>query len=323
MRIGNKIINTPVMEILTELKFYLKKNNIDRFRDIHNSGNYIMVSCPFHKNGHEQHASCGILKRDYDGKRAGWVHCFTCGYSGSFDEMISSLMGFGDNGEFGRKWLLDNFINSEDYSRNVVLDLERKHNNELKIVPESELSRYRYYHKYWEQRKIPESICVKFDLGYDKQTNSITMPFWDINGNCIGVTRRAVYKKYYHIPQNIVKPVYLLNFAVKEKWLNICLCESQINALYLNSLGYHSCACFGTGTVKQAQDIAHSGVRSVVICFDGDMAGRNGRKKMLDFINKESNNQILCSYIELPDGKDVNDLSAEEISKLMKNQKYV
>lgn len=317
MRVGNKRISASTVTVLEELRAYFRKNGLERFRSIQNKGDYIMTNCPIHKNGQEHNPSCGILTVDKDGKPAGLLHCFSCGYVATFDKMISQVIGKNDDGEFGREWLLTNFINTEDEDREIDLGLDDSYNTqEVQIVPESELKRYRYYHPYWGKRKIPESICIKFDLGFDKQLNAITMPFWDLRGRCVGVTRRLIYTKKYLIPKGITKPVYLLNFAIKEHWAELCLCESQINALYLNSLGYKACACFGTGTESQAEDIIRSGVRSVVICFDGDDAGRNGAKKMYNYLR----NSVLCSKIVVPEGKDVNDLSAEEIKCLMENQ---
>jgi DNA primase len=141
------------------------------------------------------------------------------------------------------------------------------------------------------------------------------MPCWDYQGRCIGVTKRKVENKWFYIPEGVTKPIYLLNYAIKESWRDIYLCESQINALYMNSLGYHACACFGTGSEHQAKDISKYGIRSVVFCFDGDSAGRIGRERM----RKNISRNVLCSYIELPDGKDMNDLSPEEVHKIIQN----
>lgn len=322
LKVGNKVIEADVIDILKDLKVYFAKNDIQRFRDIRNKGSYIMCNCPnpAHKNGAENNPSCGILKRDEDGKPAGWVHCFSCGYTRTFDEMISDVMGIRDGGEFGRKWLLDNFINYDDDIRDINLDIDRNTNKESSVyISDSELDKYRWSHPYWAKRKINEETCIKFDLGYDKASDSITMPVWDYYGRCIGVTKRTVKHKSFYIPEGVTKPVYLLNFAVKEQWNEIYLCESQINALYMNSLGYHACACFGTGTEYQAQEIIKSGVKSVVICFDGDNAGRRGTEKML----KKLSGRLFCSYIEVPEGKDMNDLDPDEIKDLLKNQKIL
>ena len=319
LKVGNKIIDLDINSILQKLKEYLKQNNIERFRTTQNIGNYIMTNCPIHKEGQERNPSCGILRVEEDGKPAGLVHCFACGYAKTFDEMISDVFNRNDGGEFGRQWLLDNFINYEDDSRDMKLDFDRTPQKEkYNIVTEEELDSYRYTHPYWQKRKIDEKTCIRFDLGYDRSTQSITMPVWNYNNECIGVTKRSVKYKRFHIPEGMLKPVYLLNYAIKEKWKTIYLCESQINALYLNSLGYTACACFGTGTEQQAEDIIRCGIRSVIFCFDGDEAGRKGRKRMYEKLNE----RVICTYVDLPEGKDVNDLSPEEIKKLMSEQKY-
>ena len=322
LRVGNKYIEDDMWSIIVKLRKYFADNDITRFRDMQNQGSYIMCTCPNpkHKQGQERNPSCGILKRDEGDRRQGWVHCFACGYTKSFDEMISDVMGVNDDGEFGRRWLLDNFINVLSNERNFTLDLSRDtHKDKVYYVSDEELDKYRYTHPYWAYRKIDEATCIKFDLGYDKETRSITMPCWDYQGRCIGVTRRAASKtkKSFHLPEGITKPIYLFNFAIKEGWKEIYLCESQINALYLNSLGYHACACFGTGSVQQAEDIIKYGIRSIVFCFDGDSAGRKGMYRMF----RKIHGKVLCSYIEVPEGKDVNDLDPEQIDRLMANKK--
>lgn len=320
LKVGNKYIEDDMWSIVKKLKHYLAENGITRFNDMQNQGSYIMCTCPNsnHKSGQERNPSCGILKRDEGERLQGWVHCFACGYTMSFDEMISDVMGVNDDGEFGRKWLLDNFINILGNERTFSLDLNRDtHKDKIYYISDEELDKYRYSHPYWAKRKIDEETCIRFDLGYDKETNSITMPCWDYQGRCIGVSLRAVDRKSFHLPKGVTKPIYLFNYAIKEGWKEIYLCESQINALYLNSLGYNACACFGTGSLQQAQDIVRYGIRSVVFCFDGDSAGRKGMQRMFDKIQ----NKVLCSYIEVPEGKDVNDLSAEEINLLIKNKK--
>lgn len=318
MKVGNKIIEEDMETILKRLRQYLQENGIERFRNMQNNGDYIMTNCPMHKNGQELHPSCGILRVDKEGVSMGTCHCFSCSYVARFDKMISDLFGIDDRGAFGRQWLLDNFVNYEDETRDMKLDFDRTPKIEkVNYVTDEELDKYRYSHPYWAKRKIDEKTCIKFDLGYDIENKSITMPVWDMYGRCIGITRRRVDRKAFHIPEGMLKPVYLLNFAIKEKWKTIYLCESQINALYLNSLGYTACACFGTGTEQQADDIKKSGVRSIVFCFDGDNAGRNGRKKMYDRLR----DRLFCTYVDLPEGKDVNDLTKEEIVELFRHQK--
>lgn len=318
LRIGNKVVNASIMEILEKFREYAFDHDIKCFSEIIYKGSDILVTCPNrnHKNMNERNPSCNIANKDIGTVREGTVHCFSCGFKASLDYTLSQCMGIHDDGEFGRTWILENFLNSEEFTRDININLvETK--PEQHYVSDEELDKYRYTHPYWQKRKIDEATMIKFDLGYDRQSKSITMPCWDYNGRCIGVTKRKVNSKWFHIPEGVTKPIYLMNFALKEGWKEIYLCESQINALYMNSLGYHACACFGTGSEEQAKDLNRLGIRSVIFCFDGDDAGRKGRARM----RSQLSNRIVCSYIELPDGKDMNDLSPEEVHQIVNTAK--
>ena len=320
LKVGNKIIHASVIDILKRFREYAFDNNIKVFEVIENNGSDIRVTCPNrkHKNMQERNPSCFVANRDLGDVREGTFHCFSCGYKAFIDYTFSQIMGIHDDGEWGRSWIFDNFLNTSDDTRELDLNIQRQELPNINIVSEEVLDSYRYSHPYWKKRKIDEQTAIRFDLGYDKDSKSITMPCWDYKGNCIGVTKRKVNSKWFYIPEGVTKPVYLLNYAIKEGWKEIYLCESQINALYLNSLGYNSCACFGTGSEQQAKDLRRCGVRSVVFCFDGDDAGRKGRERMAKKLIPE----VICSYVDLPDGKDINDLSPEEVKSLLKIQKF-
>lgn len=318
LRIGNKVIQASIKEILERFREYAFDNNIKVFNDIIPKGTDLLVTCPNrnHKNMNEHHPSCFIANKDLGVVKEGTVHCFSCGFRAFIDYTLSQAMGIQDNGEWGRNWILDNFLNSDDIPRDIDLGLDKCISSPVKVIPDDVLDAYRYNHPYWQKRKIDEKTMIRFDLGYDRYSDSITMPCWDYQGRCIGVTKRKVKNKWFYIPEGVTKPIYLFNYAIKEHWREIYLCESQINALYLNSLGYTACACFGTGSEQQAKDLNRYGVRSIVFCFDGDDAGRKGRERMYSQLS----DSIICSYVDLPEGKDMNDLSPEEVKDLLDNK---
>lgn len=118
--------------------------------------------------------------------------------------------------------------------------------------------------------------------------------------------------KMFRIDADKQKPVYLLNHLKKNNISTAYVCESQINCLYLWSLGYPAIALFGTGSQQQYQILNRSGIEHYYLCFDGDQAGDNGIKRFLANIKPS----VLVDIYVLPRGKDMNDLSAEEISAL-------
>ena len=89
------------MDILLELKNQLALNGVYRFATMRQISNHIQVNCPIHKDGQERKPSCGITTSQIkysDGRvvKPGTVHCFTCGYTASLNEMISTLFGKDD-----------------------------------------------------------------------------------------------------------------------------------------------------------------------------------------------------------------------------------
>jgi DNA primase len=85
--------------------------------------------------------------------------------------------------------------------------------------------------------------------------------------------------------------------------------------LYLRSLGYDAIGLFGTGSYTQLDTLKRSGIRSYILCFDGDEAGRKGANRF----KKHIGNDVFITDVLLPRGKDVNDLSAEELENLFQN----
>ena len=89
--------------------------------------------------------------------------------------------------------------------------------------------------------------------------------------------------------------------------------ESQINCLTLWQWGYPAIALFGTGSKKQYDILNRSGIRNYILCFDGDDAGRKATQRFIDNLKSD----VFISVKQIPDGKDVNDLTKEEFDKLL------
>lgn len=84
-------IAASVEQILRDLKLMLFAEGL--LRDQNNTGSDVMVTCPFHKGGHERKPSCGVsLKEKITPDKtyeAGTVHCYTCGYTADLPTFIS------------------------------------------------------------------------------------------------------------------------------------------------------------------------------------------------------------------------------------------
>ena len=309
IKIGHKLINTPIETILHTAK---KELSNGKLKHIESKGRNLMISCPRHKNGLESHPSCNVLNVTDDPElEAGTAYCFACGYKSNMVGLISEL--FERTEEWAEEWLCDRFFDTyiieEEYLPPIELNPTPP---QKKCVDTATLSDYEYYHPYMWHRKLSKEVVDQFQVGYDKTRGAITFPVYDEKHNLVMVTSRSVTTKHFHIPADVDKPVYLLYDILERGVTKVYVCESQINTLYLRSLGYDAIGLFGTGSYKQLDTLKSSGIRNYILCFDGDEAGRKGAMRFKKHLGKD----VFITDVLLPKGKDVNDLSKTEIEQL-------
>lgn len=306
--INGNIIDSDVQVILERIR----EETDSRFlKDIIRRGDNVGVTCPSHKGGQENHPSCYVYTRkDNDNVPFGFYKCFTCGDQGQLYKLVAKC--FECSYDEAKRWLVDNF--SRSILDEVPLELPEIILDKSKPIylNEKELDRFAYFHPYMFDRKLTKPIIMKFKIGWNPETDALTFPIWDAQGRLIGVTERLVKKKGFNIPKGMPKVVYLLNFIIKEGITEVYVVESQIDALYLWSLGKPAIALLGTGSKDQYEILKKSGIRTYHLALDGDMAGRHGVR---NFIDRMPNN-VMIDVLMLPDQKDINDLSLEEINSL-------
>lgn len=328
IEVNGQYVTSDISDIIAELKQQCELNGNRLFyKSIDTPKNY-MVCCPFHKNGQERRPSMGILKSD------GTCHCFACGWVGSIQELISNVFGYDDLGLYGSKWIIKNFLTLKVESRDdLELDFERNTQiNTIKqqYVSEEELSSYRYTHPYMYERKLTDEIIDLFDIGYDRNSRSITFPVRDLFGNCLFVARRSVDKKFFNYPQGVEKPLYglyelfklngkystLKNIHNRGGWRfsEIIVCESMLDALTCWVYGKYAVALNGLGNSLQFKQLRELPCRCLVIATDNDEAGYKARQR----IKQQVTNKILMQYLFPENKKDINDLSEKEFNSLEK-----
>lgn len=321
MVINNIPFSCTVVDIITELQSQLNLNGINLLQKIIDTPDNVMVCCPYHKGGQERKPSAGIRKTD------GTFHCFTCGEVHTLQEVISYCFGYYNDlvGSFGWKWLTKNFLMLEVENRAVIpLNLSRNKRNTVsnkitlpteKNVLERELKHFRYIHPYMYKRKLTDEIIELFDVGYDRQTDSLTFPVRDINGNCLFIVRRSVKGKHFNIPKGVEKPlygIYELYQSIEIDKHDIIVCESIIDALTCWVYGKYALALNGLGTELQFEQLRKLPCRKLIIATDNDSAGLKARER----IKKNVKNKILMQYVFPENRKDINDLSKEEFDNL-------
>lgn len=308
--IDNHVIKKDIREILTELK---KCCVPGKLKDIVYQGDNVRISCPVHKDGMENKPSCNIYIGDDEKTCWGTAHCFSCGYKGSLATFISEACD--RSLSWANNWLKDNFTdyvldeNKLEIDEPIAINKPKK--SIKKQITDDSLFAFQSWHPYLEKRGLSKKICEKYDVCYDQNSECIVFPVRNLSGRISFMTRRSVNSKKFIIDKDIDKDVYLLYNIIKDKVKAVYVCESQINALTLESWGYRAIALLGTGTEHQYELLDKSGIVQYYLCFDGDEAGKKG----IDKFAKNVYNGFV-TVVEIPKGKDVNDLTKDQFEKL-------
>lgn len=341
MKINDVEFNAELEEILSELQNQLKLNGIQLLTKIKDTGKDIMVQCPYHGDGQERRPSAGIRKSD------GTFHCFACNETHTLPEVISHCFGKDAVGSFGWQWLLNNFgtVRIEE-RKNVLLDFSRDDNNrkslskvygqtdrqgDTRFVSEEELDSYRYFHPYMYKRGLTDDIIEMFDIGYDKETQCITFPIRDIQGNVLFIAKRSVKTKFFNYPKGVEKPLYGLYelyscdypdgyedydgewHEVSHFPSEVIVCESMLDALVFWTVGKYAVALNGLGNELQFKQLRELPCRKIILATDMDERGLAARKRIR--MNMQ-NTKIITEYYFPKGKKDANDCTKEELLNL-------
>lgn len=320
IKLQDTIIQTDTQSVLDTLKFDLAQHGVNRFHIFRNNGDNVQTNCPFHKNGQERKPSFGV-NGEIDK-----CHCFSCGWAGTIEEMISELYGYQDEGKFGKRWLIKRFNTVEIETRPNIMEgfnvhrgvtfnhgknfanaeTDRQIDRTGSGITEEELDKYRYIHPYMHERGLTDEIIERFDIGYDRERKEITFPVRDIEGRCVFVAGRSVKSKFFRLPKGLDKPVYQSYRFNSGKYRTAYITESFLNCLTCWKYDKPAMAMIGTGNKKQYEILNKLPVREYILAFDPDEAG----KKATERFRKNVHGKIIKELV-YPDNRDINDLQEE------------
>lgn len=313
IKLQDTIIQTDTQSVLDMLKFDLAQHGVDRFHQFRRNGENLQSNCPFHKGGQERKPSFGV-NGEIDR-----CHCFSCGWAGTIEEMISELYGYQDDGKFGKRWLIKRFNTVEIETRpNIMEGFNGRNNfntncisnistsNTTDLISDEELDKYRYIHPYLYERGLTDEIIERFDIGYDRERKEITFPVRDIEGRCVFVAGRSVERKFFRLPKGIDKPIYCSNEFRDGAYRTAYITESFLNCLTCWKYDKPAMAMIGTGNKNQYDILNKLPVREYILAFDPDEAGRKATERF----RKNVHGKIIKELV-YPDNRDINDLQEE------------
>lgn len=286
----SNISYAKLMQIIKEVQ-----KNTKYFKRIKETTDNILVSCPYHKGGLENKPSCGIHVKDLV------YHCFSCGAAGSFFDMMQDIYIPIEETQL---------ISTREESKVEVPDREVRTLHKKK----PEVVQFDYtvgLTKYLQNRKLTHEVCEEYLVGY--KDDLVVFPVRNIHGDIIFYVTRNVYKKEYTLSKDD-KPIFgLYELFKRQKNPSYCfIVESPINALTLRVWGFNAVALMGLGSKEQLKELFDLPIREFILCFDGDEYGRRATQRFKETL---LNKYVRPVYIY--EGKDVNDLSREEFSKLL------
>lgn len=310
LRIENKIISTPLIDIIKDIRNKLHNGKLATIKEM---GDNIRITCPcsHHKGGKELKASASVYIGDKtDQLDYGWFRCFTCNTQGPFSRFVAEC--FECSEEKAKEWLIENYASSEIEREFDLPEISLKPNSFPKYLNDSILNTFQDFHPYLTKRKLSKHICELFSVKYDPKSNSIVFPVYDERHKLAMLTRRNVDNKTFVIDKDKEKPLYLLYYVKEHNIQEAIITEGQIDCLTAYEYGFPAVATMGSPSEHQIELLNKSGLRTIYTMFDNDDAGRRFTEKVTKKLRKD----ILVINVEIPiqGKKDINDLTQEEFN---------
>ena len=241
--------------------------------------------------------------------KPGVFHCFKCDAKGPFPNYIARFTGWGP-------FKVAAFVRKH---RAVSFGPEVPQKEYVVQVSEKELRNYAFRHEYCYDRKLNEETLRRYKIGFDKEENAITLPWFDRVGKLEGIKRRTVNYKYNHFTANgdSRKLLYGLHLVTPRRI--VWIVEGEFDAMYLDqtfrkfSLTDHAAIALGGKFLHPVAvtELLKKTPRAIVLALDADDAGREAQTRTYMQVRP-----ILFTVdLEYKGGKDPNELSEERIVK--------
>lgn len=283
--------------MIYEIKQYLSSNikivkdilNYFKYKDITVRGQEIRCSKP---NG-DNPTSVRIKLNNYMS-----ANDYSLAYSGD----IIGLISLHNNMKYGEviniiKLMIDNKLIKQEKKADLFdgffdeVYVEYEYN--LITYDKSTLDKYE---KCWNTRFLKDNISVKsqmyFNLGYDIETNRLTIPWFDYDGQLVGIMGRInddKNTKYKYLPL-IAFPKHFYLFGLYqnkdyiEKSKEVYIFESEKSVMQSFTYGYKNAVALGGNSIHEQQinQLLKLNVETFILCFDEGLNKEVIRNAILD-----------------------------------------
>ena len=316
LRVDNYIIETPLYEIVSQLRLALTNGKLREIKAWHEGDDNIVVTCPsrHHKGGHERSAAMNIYVGTDSKIQYGYCRCWACEFQCSFVRFVAEC--FECSEEFAKNWLIERYGILSETVAITDGDITIKPKKASSKLPASFLANLQNWHPYLAERKLSREVCELFQVKYDPVTSQIVFPCFDVAGNILMAPRRSIVYKNFYLDSDQDKPVYCLDYIIKNNITTAMICEGPFDVLTCYTYGYPAIGTFGNPSPSQIAAINRSPIKVLYLAMDNDSAGR----RMANTIRAGLDSRIIVKEVEWPT-KDPNELSYEEFQKVMEKAK--
>lgn len=195
---------------------------------------------------------------------------------------------------------------------------------EVRALPDDWLKQFAVEStSYWHGRGLTPSSIAAWGLGYDRRTNSATIPIRDLEGRLLGVIRRrlahnAVPRYLYPKGFKISWHLFGMHRAIAEDVGCITITEGSIDAMLLWQIGYPAVALLGSRlSPHQFSLLKQRAPDRIIVCMDNDEAGGEASANVIQALAAEPRFSVRKVVYRAGDRKDPGEMSKADRKRLM------
>lgn len=200
----------------------------------------------------------------------------------------------------------------------LKIDLGKGEKEKPTFLSMDDLKPFHYKHPYLERRGLTQKTQRAVKIGYDPESKSIVIPWFDIEGRLVNWKHRSVSTKWFWYSEEggrIKHHLYGLHLVTRlDRRERVFIVESEIDALTLWQAGYSAVATGSASMSKEQERLIHkAGIKTVIIATDNDEAGERAKKSIM----KRLGGFIPLEEVIFPVGrKDINDFTEKELKNI-------
>ncbi len=282
----------------------------------------VMINCPFHD---DENPSCEV------NTDTGLFYCFGCGTGGTFLKIMAELDGMSIQ-EAARRMRdgqrmdevvvsIFNRLESLDDEKQIPFKFLSKESFHRVFCPVRDVGVGRFY---LENRGITVKTMKQFDLRWAVEgimRDRVIVPVYTDMGKLLTYAGRTVYDdvqpKTRKVRSSGSALFGLFEIAQRRdgrtKLPCLIVTEGEFDAMYLQQKGLKAVSTMGTAKITEDQlALLRRYTKEVWFSYDGDAAGQKAQHRAM-----QQTRRVVPTYgVSLPEGKDPNELSDDEINEI-------